>query len=496
MSAVDDRPGIGRRELLALCLLCLAFFIAVLGSTSVFTAGPAIQADLGLTQAGLQWTFTAATLPAGALLLVGGRLADLFGRRRMFMTGLALLVVSSLACGLAPSAVILIGARVVQGIAGAVLMPAALSLVMNTFPSGRPRTAALATWSAIGGIGATAGLLLGGLVTQGLGWQWVFWINVPVGLVTMALSPVVLREPARQLGSLRIDVPGTVTITLGLALVVYGITMVPERGWFDVQSALPLGLGLASLAGFAWVESHSDEPIVPARLLRSHALVGGNLVLVAAGMCVDGLLFTLTLFTQKTLGYSALQFGLVTAIMTTVSVGATYLAQRAMGRFGTRPVATTGLALLGLTCLTFAGTVRWGGTVAALGVGMLLFGLGMGGAFVAGSVASLADVPEADSGIAAGLQNISFSLGATLGVATLSTVAAATASHLTSGGTSPRVGAAGGQQAAFVVGAVLALAGCLATRVIPRGGRPIGLPLTDDAAGSDAARPSPREHRG
>ncbi len=468
MSPVEPADRLGRRSLLALSLLCLAFFVTVLGSTSVFTAGPSIQTDLGMTAADLQWVFTAATLPAGALLLVGGRLADLYGRRRMFTLGLALLVVSSLACGLAESMPELVAARVGQGVAGAMLMPAALSLVMGTASVGRARTRALAAWSAIGGIGATAGLLLGGVVTLGLGWQWVFWVNVPIGLALIALAPLILQEPERKEGSRHIDLPGTVTITLGLALLVYAITNVPAHGWLDPLTSGSLGLSIVLLAGFAWVESRSREPVIPPSLLRSSGLVGGNLVLVAAGMCVDGLLFTLTQLTQRTLGYSALQFGLVTAIMTTTSVGAAYAAQRALVRVGVRPVATTGLTLLGLSCLAFAATVRWGGGVQVLAAGMLLFGLGMGCAFVAGSVASLADVAEAESGVAAGVQNISFSVGATLGVAILSSVAAGGSAALTSIGQPVALALAGGQQAAFLVGAGLALVGGLSTRLIPR----------------------------
>lgn len=340
-------PGLDPRRWYALCLLCLAFFVDVFGSTSVFAAGPALGRALGLSQAGLQWSFTAATLPAGALLLMGGRFADLFGRRRMFMLGLGLLVLASLACGWAPSAAALIGARAAQGASAALLMPAALSLLMNTFRDDRERNKALAAWSVIGGTGATAGLLLGGLVTSGFGWQWVFFINAPLGVVMLLLSPVLLREP----------------------------------------------------------------------------------------------------------------------IMTVSSVGAAYIAERAIARFGPRPVAVSGLALLALTCLSFAAAATGGGPPLTLMVIMLLFGLGMGCAYVAGTVASLKDVSEQDSGIAAGLQNISFGLGTTLGVAALSTVAAATTRHLLSHPGSPGHTAAltSGYRAAFIVASLFAAFGLAAT---------------------------------
>lgn len=478
--SVADRPlwdgAIRGRPLLVLCLLCGAFFFDALGSLSVFTAGPAIQADLGLSPAGLQWTFTAATLPAGALLLVGGRLADLFGRRRMFMAGLILLVGSSLACALAPTAAALIVARIVQGVAAAVLAPAALSLVMITFPSGRPRTIALAVWSAIGGVGATAGLLLGGVITLGLGWRWVFWINVPVGLIAFVLSPILIRDVPRRPGARRTDLPGTITITLGLALIVYAISVGPERGWLEPATTVPMGVGIATLAGFAWVESHSSQPIIPAWLLRTPSLVRGNLVLLVAGICTDGLLFTLTLFTQHVLRYSPPQFGVVTTIMTAVSIGGTYAAQRAVGRFGDRPVAAGGLGLLGLAGLTFAGTGRWGESGMALAVGMFLFGLGIGGALVAGSVAALAEVPESDAGVAAGVKNLSFSLGTTIGVAALSTVAAATNSALTLTDESSNTGV--GYHVAFLVAAVVAFVGCATTGLTLRERHTGSPPLT------------------
>src|SRR5262245_45088286 len=209
---------------------------------------PELARGLGLTQAGLQWSFTAATLPAGALLPVGGRLADLFGRRRLFLIGLALFTASSLACGLAGSATQLIAARAGQGVAGALLIPAALSLLTGTFPEGRERNRAVAAWSAIGGIGATAGLLIGGLITAGAGWQWVFLINVPIGVVLLALGRFLLPEPPRVIESRRVDLPGSITITGGLALFIYGVSQIPSVGWASWRS---IGAFLAGVAGLA-----------------------------------------------------------------------------------------------------------------------------------------------------------------------------------------------------------------------------------------------------
>jgi MFS family permease len=446
---------------LGLCLLCCAFFLAVMGSTSVFTASPAIERALGLTQTGLQWSITAATLPSAALLLVGGRLADLFGRRLMLMAGLALFIASSLACGVAPGAAVLIGARFLQGVAGALFMPAALSLVIATFTEDAERNKALAAWSAIGGIGATAGLLLGGLVTAALGWRWVFLVNVPAGLLMLALCPLLLAEPGATGESGKADLRGTLTFTGGVALVTYGVTQVPSLGWFDGRTSGPGLVGCALLAAFVRIEASVAHPIVPAWLMRSRTLLSGNATLLVAGMCVDGLLFTLTLYTQQALGYSALRFGALAAVMTLSSVGASWLAQRAVTRFGAGVVSSTGLALLGATCLLFIAATAGGGLLTVLVPGMVLFGLGMGCAYVAGSVASVHGVVERDAGVAAAVQNISFGMGATLGVALFSTVSAARIAQV--GGPAARLA---GARAAFAAGALIALAGLCATLAI------------------------------
>jgi MFS family permease len=439
------------RPWLGTCLLCSAFFIDVMGSTSVFTAAPAIGRGLGLSPVGLQWSIIAATLPGGALLLVGGRLADRFGRRRVFMTGLGLLVLSSAACGVASSAAVLICARIGQGVSGALLIPSALSLIIAMFADDADRNKALATWSAIGGIGATAGLLLGGLVTTGLGWQWVFLVNVPVGLAMLALCPLLLDEAPGQDGPEELDVAGIVTMTLGLALLIYGTSQVPSLGWRDWRTTGGVLAGGLLLLSFVRVERTSDAPIVPPRLLGSRVRAAGNATLFVAGMCVDGLLFTLTLYTQRGQGYSALRFGAMTAVMTICSVVAAWIAQRAITSVGTRLVAAGGLALLCGTCIIFA----WAVTAASTGLlvgGMVVFGFGMGCAFVAGSVASLEDVAEPDAGVAAALQTIAFGIGTALGVATLATVAAATAG-------SP----ASGSRAAFLGGVVIAAVGFAVT---------------------------------
>jgi EmrB/QacA subfamily drug resistance transporter len=460
-----------RRRWYALGLLCLAFFIDTLGSTTVFPAGPAMQRGLGLTQAGLQWSFTAATLPGGALLLVGGRLSDVFGRRRMFMLGLSLLTLASLVCGWAPSTGVLLAARAAQGVAAGLLTPAALSLVTSTFPLEDQRHKALAAWSAVGGAGATAGLLLGGLVTVTLGWQWIFFINVPVGCAMLLLSPVLLREPPTRGGSRKIDLPGTVTITCAIALLVYTVTETSQDGWLDPRTLAGLCIVLALIAGFAGIESRRIVPMLPPGLLRSRPLLTGNLFLLTAGLSVDGMVFTLSLYSERVLRYSATQFGGIAAIMTASSIAAAPIAQHATTRFGPRRTGRAGLAMLSVSSAGLAVTTSPRGSPVAIAGCMLLFGLGMGFAFVPGTIASLTGVPEQDSGIAAGIQNISFSLGTTLGVAILSAVSAAVIHGLNS--QPDGQGYAGvlvtGYRTAFICGALLGALGLAVSATIYRG---------------------------
>lgn len=474
----------------AACLLCLAFFVDVMGSTSVFTAAPSLKHSLGLTQVGLQWSIIAATLPGGALLLVGGRLADLLGRRRVFTTGVALLVVASSICGLAPTPAILIGGRVLQGVAGALLIPAALALLIGLFDDEAERNRALAGWSAIGGIGATAGLLFGGLVTTGLGWQWVFLINVPIGLLMLSLSPFLLEESVQPGASRTLDRAGIVMLTGGLGLFIYGVSRVPDVGWASWQTLGCAAAGLGLLAAFVRIETRTPAPILPPWLLRSRRLLAGNATLFVAGMCVDGLLFTLTLYTQRVRGYSPIEFGALTAVMTLCSTGAASVAQRAVTRVGTSLVASTGVALLALTCALFAVATLIPTPLPVLIAGMVVFGLGMGCAFVAGSVASLQGVRDEDSGVAAAVQNIAFSTGTTTGVAVLATIATTATAHLARHGEG-LVDPTSGYRAAFIGGAAIAVLGLSATASLRR--RPRCRATPHGAGRRGSRRPSPAD---
>ena len=451
LSAAEPQATYPRRWY-ALGMLCLAFFVAVLGSTIVFTAAPAVAETLELPAADVQWLFTASALPAGGLLFLGGRMADLLGRRRMFMVGIALFAGASLVCGLAWSQGVLIAARVVQGAATAIMTPSALSLVTTLFPPGGERNKALAIWSMLGGVGATVGLLTGGLVTDGLGWRWVFLLNLPVGAAVLILAPLLLNRDRRRSGSF--DLAGVATLTFAAVALVAAISEVPRTGWASPRTIGLLVASVILVSVFIAVEVRAVAPALPPRILRSQVIAGGNLIMLVAGMAVDGMLFTLTLYSQRVLGYSAVQFGLALTVMTVISVVGSHAAQRVVGSRGPRPVAAAGMLLIGGGCLLFTGVSPDGTFAADLLPGLVLFGFGMGGAFVAGSIASLTGVAAEDSGVASALQNTSFTFGTALGVAVTATAAAA-----------------GGYPAAFTTLAAVTAAGVAVSLRLPaRGG--------------------------
>jgi MFS family permease len=441
-----------RRRMLA--LLGTAFFMTILDGTSLLTALPSIENDLHLGGPVIQWAVTAYALAFSGPLLLCGRAADLLGRRRMFLTGMVLRVFASLFCGLAPSAGLLVAGRAVQGLSAAIIAPAALSMVMNAFPEGGERNRALGVWGGLGGIGATAGLLLGGLITETFGWPWVFWINLPVGLAVLALAPGVLRESRGPARGRPFDVAGAVTVTLAMTLLVYAITGLPSAS--PARTLAMLTAAAVAAALFVLVERRSAAPLLPVRALRSRPLLGGNLVILLAGMTVDGMLVTLTTYGQQVLGWSALRFGLVAAVMTVTSVAGALVSQRRATRAGVRRVAVTGTALL--ACAS-ALLVPAGSTTLIL-LALLVFGAGMGGAAVSAQIAALTGVAEEHSGLAAGLVDTSFAVGTALGVAICGSVAVA-------GGAEP-------QRTAFATAAVFACLGLVAAITLLPGRRQPG----------------------
>src|SRR4029453_16719710 len=387
----------------ALALLCGAFFMVILDGTIVLVALASIGADLGFSEQGLQWVLSAYALTFGGLLLLGGRAADLLGRRRLFMTGVLFFTAASLLCGLAWSPAALLVARVVQGVGAAIMTPPALSIISTTFPDGAERNKALGIWGALGGIGATAAWLIGGPLVDGPGWEWIFFINIPLGLVALALSPLLLRESRAPTASRSYDPGGALASTGALVLLVYALVEAPDTGWADVRTILLLAGSALLLAAFALIESRHRAPLVPLHFLRSRTLVGANAVMLIMGTLAVGMPFVLTLYAQQVLGYSALEFGVGSVVLAVaVTVGA-IVGQAAVLKVGFRPVAAAGMALMGAGSLLLTQVSVGGGYFGDIFFGLLVFGPGVGLAFVTATVAALAGVAEHDSGLTSGL---------------------------------------------------------------------------------------------
>jgi EmrB/QacA subfamily drug resistance transporter len=422
-ASVAPAPTLDPRRWWALALLCGAFFMVVLDATIVLVALPSIQADLGFSEQGLQWVLSAYALTFGGLLLLGGRAADLLGRRRLFMTGVLFFTAASLICGLAWSPAALLAARVVQGVGAAIMTPSALSIVSTTFPEGAERNKALGIWGALGGIGATAAWLIGGPLVDGPGWEWIFFINIPLGLAALALSPVLLGESRAALTRRSYDPAGALTITGALVLLVYALVEAPDVGWGDAQTLLLLAGSAALLAAFALIESRHRAPLVPLRLLRSRTLVGANLVMLLVGAVAVGMPFVLTLYGQQVLGYSAVKFGVGSVVLAAGAAVGAIVAQAAVLQAGFRTVAATGMALMGAGSLLLTQVSVSGSYFGDIFVGLLVFGPGVGLAFVPATVAALAGVAEREAGLASGLSNTALQIGGALGVAIATTVA-------------------------------------------------------------------------
>jgi EmrB/QacA subfamily drug resistance transporter len=476
MQAIGPQSGPDPRRWWALALLCGAFFMVILDAAIVTVALPSIEEDLGFSAQGLQWVVSAYALTFAGLLLLGGRAADLLGRRRVFMVGLVLFTFASLLCGLAWSDQALIGARAFQGIGAAIMTPTALSIITTTFAEGPERNKALGIWGALGGIGATTAWLIGGPIVDGLGWEWIFFINIPVGLVALALSPVLLRESRAATARRSYDPAGALTITGALGLLVYAVVEAPDTGWSAPQTILLLAGSAALLGAFAVIESRHRAPLVPLRIFRSRTIVGANAVMLVFGTLPYGLGFVLTLYAQQVLGYSAVKFGLTSIVFPAMAAVGSIFGQAIVLRVGFRPVAAAGMALMGGGALLLTQVSVGGSYFGDIFFGLLVFGPGVGLAFVTASIAALAGVPEHESGLASGLSNTSFQIGAALGVAIVSTVAVTrTDDYLAANSGADRlVALTEGFQSAFLAVAILAAIGVALSLLLL--GRPRGVP--------------------
>jgi EmrB/QacA subfamily drug resistance transporter len=452
--------------------LCGAFFMVLLDGTITLVALPSIGADLGFAKQDLQWVLSAYALTFGGLLLLGGRAADLLGRRRVFMAGVGVFTAASLMCGLAWSPAALLAARVVQGAGAAIMTPTALSIISTTFTEGAERNKALGIWGALGGVGATTAWLIGGPLVDGPGWRWIFFINVPVGLAALALSPGLLRESRGSLTRRSYDPAGALTITGALVLLVYAVVKAPGAGWGDVRTILPLAGSALLLAAFALIESHHHAPLVPLRIFRSRTLTAADALTVLIGTVAVGMPFVLTLYAQQVLGYSALKFGVSSVVLALGATAGAIAGQGAVLKAGFRPVAAAGLALIGAGSLVLAQVSVHGSYFPDIFFGLLLCGLGIGLAFVTATVAALAGVAEHEAGLASGLSNTALQIGTALGAAIVTTVAVSRSQDYLAAnkGANPLAALTEGYQSAFLACAVLAGIGLALALLLP--GRP------------------------
>jgi EmrB/QacA subfamily drug resistance transporter len=461
-----------RRRWFGLAVLCSAFFMVILDVAIVNVALPTIQVDLDFSQKNLQWVVSAYALTFGGLLLLGGRTADLLGRRRIFMLGIGVFAVASLLAGLAWSDAVLIFARALQGIGAALMTPAALSILMTTFQEGRERNTALGIWGAVGASGGTIGVLLGGILTDTIGWEWIFFLNVPVALAVIVLAPALLRESRAAPTERRFDLAGALSVTAGIAVLVYGLVEANDAGWGSVQTISLFAASAALLAVFAVVELRTRAPIMPFSIFRIRAVTGSNLAGLALGGAVFGMIFVLTLYMQQVLGYTPLETGLAWLAMSLTALLSSIIGSALVTRIGTRAPLIAGL-LVSAVGLVLLSRISAGGSYAGdLLPGLLVVGSGLGLAFVAVSIGALEGVRERDAGLASGLVNTTQQVGGALGVGVLSTAAISRSDELLASGSSAPVALTEGFQIALLVAAGFAAAGAVAALAfIRRGGR-------------------------
>ncbi|MBV8258804.1 MAG: MFS transporter [Actinobacteria bacterium] len=435
--------------------------MTILDVSIVNVALPSIKNSLHVSDSSLQWILVAYTITFGGFLLLGGRAADLLGRRLIFMVGVALFSAASLVCGLAGSIGVLIAARTVQGLGAAIVSPATLSIITTTFEEGAERNKALGIWGAMGGSGAAAGVLFGGILTKYAGWEWIFFVNVPVGALVLALTRSIVRESKVE-GERSFDVAGAVTVTAGLALLVYAISKAPDVGWGSGRTIGELVGAGALLAAFAAVESRAKAPMVPFSIFRTKTLAGSNAAGFLLGAVVYANFFILTLYVQQVLGYSALKTGLTFLATAGTVIPVAGLSQALVTRIGVRPVMTLGLALITAGMFWYAQIPVHGAFAGDLLPGYLLVGIGMAFAFIPVSIGALAGVAPHEAGLASGIINTSQQIGGALGVAIASTVAFTHVKHLLQAGHSQPFALTSGFSLAFWVLGGIAVASVVA----------------------------------
>jgi EmrB/QacA subfamily drug resistance transporter len=474
-----------RRRWMVLALIVMAQFMVVLDVAIVNVALPSIKTDLHFSQVSLQWVITAYAIVFGGVLMLGGRLADLLGRRRLFVIGLSLFTVSSLLDGLAWNEASLIVFRSLQGLGAALVSPAALSILTTTFEEGRERNLALGVWGAVSGSGGAAGVLLGGALTSGLNWSWIFFINVPVGIAVIAATPFLLRESRAGLLHRHFDIAGAASITGGLMLLVYAMTRAAQHGWGTAESIVLLAASAGLIAAFFAIESRSPAPLLPLRMFRLRTLSGSNFGGLTLGAAVFAEFFVLTLYMQQVLHYSALKTGIAYISLTLTIIIFSGVAQALVNRIGVRWVLPAGLALSAIALILFARLPVHGHYFSDLFPAFLISGLGLALSFVPMSIGALTGVRSSEAGIASGLINTTQQVGGAIGVAVATTVAATFTAHFVSShpGSSAVGGAAlthGFQEAFYVLAGIAAVGAVIAGLLLERQPSQRSVEFSDD----------------
>jgi EmrB/QacA subfamily drug resistance transporter len=435
----------------AFAVLAVSYFMTVADLAIVNVALPTIGRDLHMAESSLQWVVTGYALTFGGFLLLGGRAADLLGRRRILMAGLFLFTAASLGCGLATADSFLISMRFLQGIGAAIVLPAALSIVMNMFPEGAERNKALGVWGAIGASGAAVGVMAGGLLTRYVGWEYIFFINVPIGAAALLLAPRVVPESRLVTDRRRYDPFGAVTVTGGLSLLVYAISTAPQVGWGTART-------VSLLAAFLVIETRVAAPLMPLRIFQNKTLAGANAVGVLLGGSFFAYIFIGTLYLQQVLGYSALKAGFAWLEMALTSVAFAGLSQALVTRGLAKLVMAAGMAMIGGGILWSTQVSVHGQFFTSLAGPFFIVGVGTAFAFIPVSIAALAGVSEHEAGLASGLLNTAQQLGGAIGIAVASTIAATHASTLLRAGSAPAAALTSGFQWAFWACGVIGLA--------------------------------------
>jgi len=443
-------------------------FMVVLDASVVNVALPSIQRDVGFSEQSLSWVLNAYTLLFGGFLLLGGRAADRLGRRRLFMAGIALFTGASLTCGLAQSEATLLIARGAQGLGGALVSPAALSIILTTFAEGSERNRALAIWGAIAGAGGAVGLLLGGAIVEALSWRWVFFVNVPIGAAVLLLAPRILSESRAEGVRSGYDLEGATAITLGTMALVFTLIKANEWGWGSARTLAGLAVAAVLLVGFVWIEHRHENPLVPLRIFTNRSLAASDVTMLLLAAALFGLFYFCTLYLQQVLGYSALKTGVAYLPFSFAIISISGVASRVADRIGPKPVLVGGLLVAAVGFALFTRLQAHGDYAGTVLPAMLVMGVGLGMSFVPITIAATSGVAAEDSGLASGLLNTTQQVGGSLGLAVLSAVSTSRITSSLEGGSTQAAALTHGFTGAFILSAILCgAAAVLALVVLP-----------------------------